>query len=500
MLKGATVKVDYPSRSLPANINNSLTSALSGTVIVKSANPLGGDLTINFNRSATAAAHTETYSMPDINTGTFNATVTLYAAANQGGAVVGTATAQDVVDCAGQSLKAVTLTANIKSVTVTPLTVTVGSGTGQLVFTAKDAASTPVVISPGSATFKGVGAAATVTADGVVTPVSGGTIQVTATVDGIASPAVTVTVNNAAVLPHYHLTEIKPNTTTTNSLQIAGMNASGLVVGAEKVSSTSGLGLIWSKTAGATYIGSYCVSVDDSNGVLAQNIDAYQNITGVFYYPNAGAGSGYKYPDGGVGNYPWFVFGNGAGIGGTQYWSSPTAASVTMTGPPGNTGFLPAAANNSGVVVGSGHDVNTSYGIYWPTPTSAGVQVQGVNGFPGAVSSDGRMVGTKGGAQDMYYWASGTSAPFMISIANVTLIPSGVNNKGMYCGTAQDNANGYPFVGTVASGPVNLTTLFDSSVTGWTLYRAYAINDQGWIVGDGLDPQGRSAGFLAIPQ
>jgi hypothetical protein len=110
------------------------------------------------------------------------------------------------------------------------------------------------------------------------------------------------------------------------------------------------------------------------------------------------------------------------------------------------------------------------------------------------------MVGTKGGAQDMYYWASGSAAPTMISIANVTLIPSGVNNKGLYCGSAQDNANGYPFVGNLASGPVNLATLLDSSGTGWTLYRAYAINNLGWVVGDGLDPQGRSAGFLASPQ
>jgi hypothetical protein len=493
--------VEYPARSLPATLKNPLSSALSGTLLIKSANPLGGDLTVNFNRDpANAAAHTDTYNMPDIGTGTFNATVTLYAAANQGGAVVGTATAQDIVDCAGQSLKSVSLVANIKSVVVSPLTVTVGSGTAQLIFTAKDAANNPIVISPGSAIFKGVGGAATISADGIVTPVSGGTVQVTATVDGITSAAATVTVNNAALLPHYHLTEIKPNTTITNSVQIAGMNSSGLVVGAEKPSSTSGLGLIWSKTTGATYLGSYCISVDDANGVLSQNVDAYGNILSTYYYANAGTSAGVKYPDGGLGYVPWFVFGNGSAVGGNQYWSSPTAAPTTLVGPAGTTGILPAAANASGLIIGSGNNGVSAYGIYWPTPTSTGIQLQGNSAFPQAVSSDGRMVGIKGGAQDMYYWSSGSANPTLITINNVTLTPSGVNNKGVFVGTAEASATSYPFVGTVASGPVNLTTLLDSSVTGWTLYRAYAINDAGWIVGDGLDPQGRSAGFLAIPQ
>ena len=499
VLKGASVKVDYPGRSLPASINNSLSSALSGTVTIKNANPGGGDLVINFNRNATAAAHTETYNMPDINTGTFNASVTLYAGANQAGAVVGTATAQDVVDCVGQSLKSVSLTANVKSVVVTPITVTVGGGTAQLVFTAKDSLNNPIVISPGSAIFKGVGVAATVTPDGIVTPVSGGTIQVTATVDGVTSANATVTVQNAAVLPHYHLYAIKPNTGYTNSIQIAGMNSSGLVVGAEKTSSTSALGFVWSKTAAANLVGSYCISVDDANGVLAQNVDAYGNITATYYYPNAGTSAGLKYPDGGVGYTAWFVFGNGSAVGGNQYWPDPSSPSSTLVGPAGSTGILPAAANSSGIIVGSGHDATNSYGVYWPTPTSTGVQMQGTQGFPLAVSSDGRMVGTKGGAQDMYYWASGSAAPTMITVNNVTLIPSGVNNKGLYVGSAQDSANGYPFVGNLASGPVNLTTLCDSSVTGWTLYRAYGINDSGWIVGDALDPQGRSSGFLAIP-
>lgn len=501
VLKGAKVTIDYPARSLPAVVSNTLTSALSGAVVVKNAKPGGGDLTINFNRDpGQVGAHSETYNMPDIDTGTFNASITIYAAANQGGAVVGTATGQDVVDCVSQSLKSVSMIAVIKSVTVTPLTVTVGGGNGQLVFSTKDALNNPVVVSPGSAIFKGVGAAATVTADGIVTPVSGGSIQVTATVDGITSAPVTVTVINAGVLPIYHLTEIKPNTTVNNSVQIGGMNASGLVVGAEKTSSTSATGLVWSKTTGATYVGSYCISVDDSNGVLAQNVDAYGNITATYYYPNAGLGGGLKYPDGGVGYAPWFVFGNGSAVGGNQYWSGPSAASTTLVGPPGSTGFTPSAANSSGLIIGSGHDAVSQYGIYWPTPTSTGVQLQGTMGFPSGVSSDGRMVGTKGGAQDMYYWASGSAAPTLISVTNVTLIPSGVNNKGLYCGSAQDSANGYPFVGNLASGPVNLSTRLDATSTGWTLYRAYAINDSGWIVGDGLDPLGRPAGFLAIPQ
>ena len=444
-------------------------------------------------------AHGETYNMPDISTGTFNASLTLYAAANQAGAVVGTATAQDVVGCSGQSLRSFSLTATIKSVTVTPLTVTVGGATAQLEFAAKDSANNPVVVSPGSAIFKATGSAATVTAGGVVTPVSAGSVQVTASIDGITSASTTVTVSNGTTLPHYHLTEIKPNTSVTNSVQIAGMNSSGLVVGAEKVGSTAS-GLVWSKTAAANYVGSYCISVDDSNGVLAQNVDGSGAITATYYYPNAGTGSGSKYPDGGVGNVPLFVFGNGAAIGGKQYWSGPAAASTTLVGPAGTVFFSTVAANSSGLIIGNGTSATTAYGIYWPTPSSTGIQLQGSQANPTGVSSDGRIVGIEGGSQKMYYWASGAAAPTVITVNNVTLIPSGINNKGVFCGSAQNGSTGYPFVGTVASGPVDIGTLLDATSTGWILYRAYAINDQGWIVGDGLDPLGRSAGFLAIPQ
>ena len=44
----------------------------------------------------------------------------------------------------------------------------------------------------------------------------------------------------------------------------------------------------------------------------------------------------------------------------------------------------------------------------------------------------------------------------------------------------------------------DLNTLIDPS-SGWHLSSAAAINDNGWIVGDGVNPSGQQEAFLLIP-
>ena len=45
----------------------------------------------------------------------------------------------------------------------------------------------------------------------------------------------------------------------------------------------------------------------------------------------------------------------------------------------------------------------------------------------------------------------------------------------------------------------DLNALLDDSGTGWVLERARAINNNGWIVGGGINPDGKGRGFLLIP-
>jgi uncharacterized membrane protein len=47
--------------------------------------------------------------------------------------------------------------------------------------------------------------------------------------------------------------------------------------------------------------------------------------------------------------------------------------------------------------------------------------------------------------------------------------------------------------------PNDLNALLDESGNGWLLERANAINNQGWIVGQGVNAQGKPRGFLLIP-
>jgi hypothetical protein len=123
----------------------------------------------------------------------------------------------------------------------------------------------------------------------------------------------------------------------------------------------------------------------------------------------------------------------------------------------------------------------------------------GAGGLPIGVSSDGKVIGVIGGTQNMYFWPTPSSTPTLVSLPGFTLTPMAVNSSGIYVGYAYDGPSAFAMVGSLGSGPVDLSTLLDSSGAGWTLYRAQAINDDGWIAGDGLDPSGKSAGFLAVP-
>ena len=46
---------------------------------------------------------------------------------------------------------------------------------------------------------------------------------------------------------------------------------------------------------------------------------------------------------------------------------------------------------------------------------------------------------------------------------------------------------------------IDLNQCLDESGAGWSLETAYAINNHGWIVGDGTNPMGERRGFLLVP-
>jgi probable HAF family extracellular repeat protein len=77
-----------------------------------------------------------------------------------------------------------------------------------------------------------------------------------------------------------------------------------------------------------------------------------------------------------------------------------------------------------------------------------------------------------------------------------------INNQGQIVGCAYDDLRNYRatlFDPTGGGNNTDLNTLIDPSL-GWTLRYAYSINDNGWIVGSGINPAGYDRAYLLIPE
>jgi uncharacterized membrane protein len=72
-----------------------------------------------------------------------------------------------------------------------------------------------------------------------------------------------------------------------------------------------------------------------------------------------------------------------------------------------------------------------------------------------------------------------------------------INNIGQIVGTADRKAVLFDPIG--AGNNIDLNTLIDPGL-GWTLQYAYSINDNGWIVGVGINPDGYTRAYLLIPE
>jgi uncharacterized membrane protein len=72
-----------------------------------------------------------------------------------------------------------------------------------------------------------------------------------------------------------------------------------------------------------------------------------------------------------------------------------------------------------------------------------------------------------------------------------------INDIGQIVGDYADHA--YLFDSTGQGNNIDLNALIDPS-SGWTLKTAYGINNSGWIVGEGMNPNGYNRAFLLIPE
>lgn len=252
-ITGATFRIAWPARSRDA-LQTNLTSALSATVVLPHAATNGTDVTLTVNRDATnLTAHTETYTVPvKVRKSVSSLTATFYAAADGGGANVGSATATVTPQGTSLELANITVVGKITTVSVVPPdTIVAGTAGVQLHAEAKDSSATTVAVSAGSYHWdiQGTTDVFTLSADGTLVPAKAGVANVTVTVDGVTSAPLAVTVAPP------------PPTTTTLSL-----TANDLAF--DPVS-----GKIWATvpSTGGTYANSV-VSIDPASGTIGTPI------------------------------------------------------------------------------------------------------------------------------------------------------------------------------------------------------------------------------------
>jgi probable HAF family extracellular repeat protein len=79
----------------------------------------------------------------------------------------------------------------------------------------------------------------------------------------------------------------------------------------------------------------------------------------------------------------------------------------------------------------------------------------------------------------------------------------GINASGQMVGimwsSDQAGATEHAFIFDTTSGVRDLNALIDPS-SGWTLKYANCINNSGWIVGSGINPDGATHAYLLTPE
>lgn len=192
----ATFQIIWPARSRAA-LTNPLTSSLSAQVTLVAAGNDGSDVVTVANRDLSKLdGYTGTYKVAkSVRSGSKTVSVRFYSLANATGAVVGTASGTAEGDKT-VDLGSVALSGTVSTVRVDDVSVEVGSGETQLLFSAKDASGNLIAVTPGSASWSLTAGndRVSLSEDGVVTPGAVGTAKVRASVDGIASGEATVTV------------------------------------------------------------------------------------------------------------------------------------------------------------------------------------------------------------------------------------------------------------------------------------------------------------------
>lgn len=188
------ITITWPERTRDGDVP-APGSAMSASVYIEGVNT-GANCTVYITRDDNTSLHTGQYPIgqpwPQVPA---HVTSTFFSEPNQGGSIVGIATAD--VDPSGGDFNIIniSLVNSVKSVKVIePTSVAVSSTPTQLLFEADGNGATVIPVTPGSAHWTLVsGSGGNLTPDGKLTANQAGTFVVKVTVDGVTSPDKTVT-------------------------------------------------------------------------------------------------------------------------------------------------------------------------------------------------------------------------------------------------------------------------------------------------------------------
>lgn len=137
------------------------------------------------------------------------------------------------------------------------------------------------------------------------------------------------------------------------------------------------------------------------------------------------------------------------------------------------------------------------------TMTSLGT-FGGLSSYAVGINKDGQVVGaffTGGPVGQLAFLSSNGTTTTLGTLGGITTVANAINNAGQVVGLSTLSPNSTASHAFLYSHEslIDLNSLLDASGKGWTLEVATAINNNGQIVGFGVNPFGNSEAFLLTP-
>ena len=301
--------------------------------------------------------------------------------------------------------------------------------------------------------------------------------------------------------------DVKYTITDLNAPIATGINNSGQVVG----QNSAWIAFLWTQGVGMQNLGSLPNSeatAINNNGQIAGWTDSTEGRDLFLYTSSAGMKDLGRLP-GTDGSRATGINASGQIVGyclesgsSSQAFIYSSATGMTALGNlPGETHSVATGINDSGQVVGG----CSNHAFLYTVATGMTDLGFGSNSGATAINNSGQILGGTNALNStvfIYTIATGGKQYLNKFPGALDITPVAINNNGEVVGQSDILSEGvftkHAYVYTSDAGSLDLNTLIDPT-SGWTLQSATALNDNGQIVGYGLNSAGQQDAFLLTP-